>query len=107
MITARVYIDAVRPFLVGRMSSYRVCLDLEGLEAGDVTAFVVARCPAQSRGAAKQTTTALRSLLVYLHVEGEIGRPLAGAVPSVADFTLGSNADPRPPKSKRTHRRDH
>lgn len=88
VITARVYVDAIRPFLAGRMSSDRVCLDLEGLEAGDVTAFVVARCPAQSRGAAKQTTTALRSLLVYLHVEDEIGRPLAGAVPSVAGWQL-------------------
>jgi len=88
VITARVYVDAVRPFLAGRMSSDGVCLDLAGLEAGDVTAFVVTRCPAQSRAAAKQTTTALRSLLVYLHVEGEIGRPLAGAVPSVAGWRL-------------------
>ena len=39
VITARVYVDAVRPFLAGRMSSDGVCLDLAGLEAGDVTAF--------------------------------------------------------------------
>src|SRR5450755_1401586 len=88
VITARVYVEAVRPFLVGRLSSDRGRLDLRGLRVGDVTAFVVGRCPAQSRGAAKQTTTALRSLLVYLHVSGEIERPLAGAVPSVAGWRL-------------------
>lgn len=88
VITARVYVEAVRPFLAGRVSPDGMGLDLEGLDAGDVTAFVVARCRAQSRGAAKQTTTALRSLLVYLHVEGEIARPLAGAVPLVAGWRL-------------------
>lgn len=87
-ITARVYVDAVRPFLAGRVSPDGLGLDLEYLDAADVTAFVVARCPAQSRAAAKHTVTALRSLLVYLHVEGEIGRPLAAAVPSVAGWQL-------------------
>jgi len=87
-ITVRVYVDAVRPFLVGRVAADGLGLDLRSLGAGDVTAFVVARCPAQPRGAAKQTVTALRSLLVYLHVEGEIGRPLAAAVPSVAGWRL-------------------
>ena len=63
-ITVRVYVDAVRPFLVGRVAADGLGLDLRSLGAGDVTAFVVARCPAQPRGAAKQTVTALRSLLV-------------------------------------------
>ena len=87
-ITVRVYVDAVRPFLVSRVSPGGVGLDLEDLDAADVTVFVVARCRAQSRGAAKQTTTALRSLLVHLHLAGEIDRPLAGAVPSVAGWRL-------------------
>lgn len=87
-ITARVYANAVRPFLAGRVTPDGLGLDLGNLGAADVTAFVVARCPAQPRGAAKQTVTALRSLLVYLHVEGEIGRPLAAAVPSVAGWRL-------------------
>lgn len=87
-ITARVYVNAVRPFLACRLAPDGLSLDLGNLGAGDVMAFVVARCPAQPRGAAKQTVTALRSLLVYLHVEGEIGRPLAGAVPSVAGWRL-------------------
>jgi integrase/recombinase XerD len=88
VITSRVYVDAVRPFLAGRVSPDGRRLDLRGLRAADVMAFVVGRCPAQLRGAAKQTTTALRSLLVYLHVAGAIERPLAGAVPSVAGWRL-------------------
>lgn len=89
-VTVRVYCDAVRPFLAGRVSRDGRSLDLQGLRAAHVTAFVLARCRAQSRGAAKHTTTALRSLLVYLHVEGEIGRSLAGAVPSVAAWRLAT-----------------
>ncbi len=88
VVTSRVYVDAVRPFLAGRVSLDGRRVDLEGLRAADVMAFVVGLCPTQSRGAAKQTTTALRSLLVYLHVTGVIGRPLAGAVPSVAGWRL-------------------
>jgi integrase/recombinase XerD len=88
VITSRVYVDAVRPFLAGRVSPDTQRLELRDLRAADVTTFVVGRCPAQSRGAAKQTTTALRSLLVYLHVSGETKRPLAGAVPSVAGWRL-------------------
>lgn len=88
VITARLYVDAVRPFLAGRVSPDGLGLGLGDLGGADVTAFVVARCPAQSRAAAKHTVTALRSLLVYLHVEGEIGRPLAAAVPSVAGWRL-------------------
>lgn len=88
MITARVYIEAVRPFLTGRVSADAKLVQLRNLEAGHVAAFVVGRCPGQSRAAAKQTTTALRSLLTYLHVAGEIDRALAGAVPSVAGWRL-------------------
>ncbi len=83
--TAIGYVDAVKPFLAG--------LDEDGLNLGEltaarVTAFVVARCPGQSRGAAKMTVTALRSLLGFLHVEGLIARSLIGAVPSVASWRL-------------------
>jgi len=85
--TARGYLDAVRPFLGGRISPERLDLDLEHLSAADVTAFVVARC-AQPQGSAKLTVTALRSLLGYLHVEGATSRPLQAAVPSVAGWRL-------------------
>jgi integrase/recombinase XerD len=79
------YVDAVKPFLAGLDDDG---LDLRELRAGRVTAFVVARCPGQSRGAAKMTVTALRSLLGFLHVEGLIAGSLLGAVPSAASWRL-------------------
>lgn len=81
--TAHGYVHAVRPFLENRVAEGDRGLDLE-LSPADVTAFVVARCAQQSRGAAKMTVTALRSLLGFLHLEGAIREPLATAVPSVA-----------------------
>lgn len=84
--SARGYVDAVRPFLRGRASTDR--LDLESVSVADVTAFVVARCPAQARGPAKLTATALRSLLGFLHLEGVLSRSLATAVPSAASWRL-------------------
>ncbi|HZL49078.1 MAG TPA: site-specific integrase [Solirubrobacteraceae bacterium] len=79
------YVDAVKPFLAGLDEDG---LDLWELTAARVTAFVVARCPGQSRGAAKMTVTALRSLLGFLHVEGLIAGSLLGAVPSAASWRL-------------------
>lgn len=82
--TARGYLDAVRPFLQTRLLADGLTLDIAGLSAADVIAFVVARCPQQGRSAAKLTVTALRSLLGFLHVDGVIARSLVSAVPSVA-----------------------
>jgi integrase/recombinase XerD len=79
------YVDAVKPFLAWLDDDG---LDLRDLGAGGVTAFVVARCPGQSRGAAKMTVTALRSLLGFLHVEGMVAGSLVGAVPSAASWRL-------------------
>jgi integrase len=81
------YVLAVRPFLDGRLRVNDE-LDLAELTAADVVAFVVARCPAQSRGAAKMTVTALRSLLGFLHLRGIVSGPLADAVPSTASWRL-------------------
>ena len=79
--TAVDYAHAVRPFLADREAGGG--LRLEQLTARDVTAFVVAYCPGRARGSAKLTVTALRSLLGFLHLDGEIPPSLAGAVPSV------------------------
>ena len=84
--TVEGYLHAVRPFLAQLDGDGE--LDLLGLTAAQVTGFVVARCPRQSRGAAKMTVTALRSLLRFLHVEGLIERSLVGAVPSAASWRL-------------------
>jgi len=82
--TACGYVDAVRVFLRGRVLPDGFALDLGQLTAADVISFVVGRCRHQGHGAAKHTVTALRSLLGFFHVEGDIERSLAFAVPSVA-----------------------
>ena len=82
--TARGYVDAVRPFLRGRLLPDGHALDLAHLVAADIVAFVAARCPHQSRGGASLTVTALRSLLGFLYVDGAIARPLTSFVPSVS-----------------------
>ena len=87
LVTARNYADMVRPFVAARLNAAGE-LDLRGLVAGDVLAFVLAECPHRRPGSAKLLVTALRSLLGYLHVEGVISRPLAPVVPSVAGWRL-------------------
>jgi hypothetical protein len=47
--TARNYVDAARPFLRRRLSPDGNALDWDSLDAADVTAFIVARTPSQSR----------------------------------------------------------
>lgn len=86
-VTARNYADMVRPFVASRSDAAGE-LDLRGMVAGDVLAFVLAECPHRRPGSAKLLVTALRSLLGYLHVEGSIARPLAPVVPSVAGWRL-------------------
>jgi integrase/recombinase XerD len=86
-VTARNYADMVRPFVASRSDAAGE-LDLRGLVAGDVIAFVLAECPHRRPGSAKLLVTALRSLLGYLRVEGVIARPLAPVVPSVAGWRL-------------------
>jgi integrase/recombinase XerD len=84
--TARCYLDAIRPFVTSRLRGEE--LNLAGLTAGDVTAFVVAACPGRPQGTAKLIVTTLRSLLTWLHVEGVIATSLADAVPAVAGWRL-------------------
>jgi len=87
-VTARTYLDMVRPFVRGRLSADGSALDLERLTAADIISFVVTSCPRQSRGAAKLTVTALRSFLRFLHIDGVIEEALVSAVPSVAGRRL-------------------
>lgn len=75
------YAHVVRPFVERVWGP-------EGIGAGRldgpvVITFVAERVPGLSATVASLTVTALRSLLRYLHLEGEIDRPLADAVPSV------------------------
>lgn len=86
--TARSYVDAVGPFLTDRAGP--AGLDLAGLTAAEVTAFVVAVCPQRPAGSAKMIVTALRSLLGWLHLDGQLPVSLTSAVPSVAGWRLSS-----------------
>jgi len=84
--TVRGYVDAVRPFVASRLHGEVV--DVAGIGAADVTAFVLAACPGRAVGPAKLIVCALRSLLRWLHLTGVTPVSLATAVPSVAGWRL-------------------
>jgi integrase len=84
--TARGYLDCVRPFVATRASGD--ALEFTRVTAADVTAFVLAACPGRAVGSAKLIVCALRSLLRWLHVTGQVPVSLAAAVPSVAGWRL-------------------
>jgi len=84
--TVRGYVDAVRPFLASRLQGDVV--DVAGLTAAEVNRFVLTACPGRAVGSAKLIVCALRSLLGWLHVTGQVRRSLAIAVPSVAGSRL-------------------
>jgi len=85
--TVALNVRLVRPFLVQRAQGRDGRLDLEQLTAAEVRAFVVAQSRQRPRSV-KRVVSALRSLLGFLHVDGIIGAPLAGAVPSPAGWML-------------------
>jgi integrase/recombinase XerD len=85
--TARRYVDLVQPFVATRVRGDGE-LDFAGLMPADVLGFLLAECRHRPQRSAKMLVTALRSLLVFLHVEGLSGRPLAQVVPSVAFWRL-------------------
>lgn len=84
--TARGYVDCVRPFVVTRLDGE--VLNLAGITAGDVSGFVLSVCPGRAVGSAKLIVCALRSLLRWLYLSGQLPTSLAGAVPSVAGWRL-------------------
>ncbi len=84
--TARGYVDCLRPFVATRLR--RDALDVAGITAADVTGFVLSTCPGRAIGSAKLIVCALRSLLRWLHLTGQISAALAPAVPSVAGWRL-------------------
>jgi integrase/recombinase XerD len=84
--TAALDVRLARPFLATRMGADGQ-LDLAGLSAGEVAAFVVTQARQQPRSV-KRIVTAVRSLLRFAHVAGLIDRPLADGVPSPAGWTL-------------------
>jgi integrase/recombinase XerD len=85
--TVALNVRLARPFLQQRAPGHDGRLELEQLTAGEVRAFVLDRARKQPRSA-KRIVTALRSLLRFLHVDGVLAAPLAGAVPSPAGHSL-------------------
>jgi integrase/recombinase XerD len=85
--TVRNYVGVARVFLAWReRTAGGLCL--ERLDAAAVNEFVLLEARRSCVGSAKCMVTRLRALLRFLHVEGEIARPLADAVPSVAGWRL-------------------
>jgi integrase/recombinase XerD len=85
--TARGYVDLVRPFVASRVRDGGG-LELAGMTPAEVLDFVLGQARLRPRRSAKMLVTALRSLLVFLHVDGLIERSLAQVVPSVAFWRL-------------------
>jgi len=85
--TVALNVRLARPFLQQRALDRDGHLDLGQLTAGEVRAFVLDQARKQPRSA-KRIVTALRSLLRFLHVDGILSAPLAGAVPSPAGHAL-------------------
>jgi len=75
--TAALDVRLARPFLATRVRADGR-LDLAGLGADEVAAFVVAQSRQQPRSA-KRIVAAVRSLLRFAHVAGLIDQPLAEA----------------------------
>ena len=92
---ARAYVTKVRRFLAwgARVDGAR----LEGLTAAAVSAFVLAECAGRSTRSGRDMTVALRSFLVFLHVDGVLVESLAAAVPRVAGWRLAGLPRPLDP----------
>lgn len=83
------YVGRVRPFLSRRVVAGR--LDVRRLTPDEIGAFVQEECShRRSRGSARVTVTALRSLLRFLHLDGVVDESLADAVPPVASWRLAT-----------------
>ena len=87
--SVRNYVGVARVFLSWRETAAGGLALLE-LDGAAVSEFVLVQARRSSVGSAKCMVTRLRSLLRFLHVEGETERELADAVPSVAGWRLTS-----------------
>ena len=106
--TVRCYGNQVKAFLaaIGGPEAVR------GLDAGQVTAFMVDHSRDRNSWSAKAMVTSLRAFLRFAHVTGRTLVPLAGAVPAVASWRLAAlpqglpAADRRKPEcpARRTRR---
>lgn len=84
--TIRAYTDFARHFIAVQFGAG--VADWHRLGAADVTDFVSREFRRSSVSECKTAVTNLRSLLRYLHVQGEIAHDLAACVPAVAGWRL-------------------
>lgn len=61
--------------------------ELQDVDAGDVSRFMTGHCRRLSHRSAERLATGMRSFLGFALLEGLIGVPLAGAVPSTARWS--------------------
>lgn len=80
------YIVAVRPFVEGLVVDGE--WDPDQVTAAAVSTFLLGVASEQKPTKTKTTATALRSLLRFLHVDGQVSFSLVGVVPSVASRRL-------------------
>ena len=84
---ARGYVDLVAPFVAGRVQGE--VLALQDLGAGDVSAFMLAQAGRFSPKTMQRLASALRSLLGFWHLRGDLGVSLVETVPKVAYRSAG------------------
>ena len=84
--SVRCYSNQVRAFLAAAGGPGGV----GGLDAGQVTAFMVGYAPGRNTWSAKAMVTSLRAFLRFAHATGRTAVPLAGAVPAVASWRLSA-----------------
>jgi integrase/recombinase XerD len=87
-VTVGCYGKQARGFLAGLAEPLDAAL--RGLDAGQVSSFMLGYCRDRNAESAKAAVTAVRALLRFLHVSGRVPVPLAAAVPSVAGWRLAS-----------------
>lgn len=84
--TVRGYLDVAGLFLEVRPPAPG--LHLEEVTASEVIEFVTAECRHRSTSSARHVVNGLRALLRYCYLAGMTTRPLAEAVPTVANWRL-------------------
>lgn len=87
-VTVRHYQGVARSFLSDCFEQDN--LELSRLSGADVARFVVRQCRTSSVSWAKYTVTALRSVLRFLFVRGDLGTDLAVGLPGVAGWRQAS-----------------
>lgn len=97
--TVRGYVDCVRGFVRIRENGGEIVW--AGLDAAEVSGYVLASCSGRAVGSAKLIVTALRSLLGWLHLTGTLPESLVAAVPSVAGWRLSELPTPLNPADLR------